>query len=477
MKIYSVKPGDSLWTIAQRFRVPMESIININGLTQPNNLVIGMELVIPIDTITYIVKQGDSLWSIGQKFNVNYMEIAFLNNVRYPYPLTIGQELDIPTQRVEYNVRIGDSLWSIAQNFNIPASQIIRLNDLQAPYIIYPGQVLVIYDTDKLKTTIETLGYYRPLPGQDSILIINDLGKYLTYLGIFDFPITSSGEILGELDLNMLRAARNNGVTVLPVLTNLSEGRFSPELAGSVLSDTDSLNNLIDNILGLLEKYNLKGIIIDFENLYPKDRDVYTEFIRLLSGALHENDKILVVNIAPKWSEWPDRDWVGFFDYNAIGEYIDIAAIMTYEWGWREGPPGPTAPIDNVKRALDYAMANNIPAEKILMGMTLYGYDWELPDSPENLATTVTLPQVWDLARVNNARIYFDEEPKQPYMNYVNKNNKDHKVWFENALSHYYKYMLVKDYGLRGVFYWILNQPFPSTWYTLSSLFNVKKLI
>ena len=111
------------------------------------------------------------------------------------------------------------------------------------------------------------------------------------------------------------------------------------------------------------------------------------------------------------------------------------------------------------------------------MGMTLYGYDWELPDTPENLATTVTLPQVWNLARINNARIYFDQESKQPYMNYVDNNNQKHEVWFENALSHYYEYLLAKDYDLRGVFYWILNQPFPSTWYILSSLFNVRKLI
>ena len=134
----------------------MKSIIDVNGLTDPNNLVIGMELVIPIETITYIVGPGDSLWSIGQKFNSNYVEIALLNNIRYPYPLTVGQELDIPIQRLEYTVKPGDSLWSIAQSFNIPVSQIITLSGIQPPYIIYPGQVLVIFDNEKLKTTIET---------------------------------------------------------------------------------------------------------------------------------------------------------------------------------------------------------------------------------------------------------------------------------------------------------------------------------
>jgi len=227
----------------------------------------------------------------------------------------------------------------------------------------------------------------------------------------------------------------------------------------------------------LVNRYDLKGAIIDIENMYPEDRDLFTEFIRLLSETLHENGKILILNMPPKWEEWPDRDWVGFFDYNALGEYIDIAAIMTYEWGWREGPPRPTAPINNVRRALDYAVENNIPPDKILMGLTLYGYDWTLPDTPQNLAKAVTLPIVWNLARKYRTSIKFDDEVKQPYTEYVNGNGIGHKVWFPNALSHYYKYGLVKEYGLRGVFYWTLTQPLTATWYILSELFEIKKVI
>lgn len=477
MKIYRVKLGDSLWSIAQRFEVPIQSIISINGLTHPNDLILGMDIVIPADSFSYIVKMGDSIWSIGRKFNIDYRRISRLNNIQPPYSLFVGQRLKIPVQTLKYTVRPEDSIWSIAQNFNIPASQIIILNNLQRPYTIYPGQVLVIYDNQQPKTVIETLGYYRPSSEQDNTLVIDRLGQYLTYLGIFDFPITSTGEILGELNLDLLKAARKERVAVLPVLTNLDKGEFSSELARTVLSNTDYLNNLIDNTLKFLESYNLKGVIIDFENLYPEDRNLYTRFIRLLSQALHEQEKILIVNIAPKWEEWPDREWVGFFDYNAIGEYIDIAAIMTYEWGWREGSPRPTAPIDNVMLSLNYAIANSMPPSKILLGITLYGYDWELPNTPENLATTVTLQEVWDLARKYNAQIHFDENAKQPYMNYINTNRTRHEVWFENARSHYFKYQLVKDYGLRGVFYWILNQPFTPTWYILSHLFRVKKLL
>lgn len=87
----------------------------------------------------------------------------------------------------------------------------------------------------------------------------------------------------------------------------------------------------------------------------------------------------------------------------------------------------------------------------------------------------ISIPQVWDLARMHNATIYFDQDKKQPYMRYIDFNNKNHTVWFEDALSHYWKYQLIKDYHLRGAFYWTINMPLPSTWYILANMFKIKK--
>lgn len=435
MTIYTVEPGDTLLEIAQRFGVPMESIAAINGLDINDELIIGMHLVIPTN---------------------------------------------MSQATTTHTVRPGDTLWSIAITYNMPISQLITLNNLYYPYILYPGQRLITNTRSatisQQRQTIETLGYYDPAADPNKPALIDELGNYLTYLGVFEFPITEEGDIIGTLDPEVLDAARRNNVAVLPVLTNLREGNFDPDLARTVLSDPDRLNNLINNIISFLQQHDLIGVLIDFENLYPEDRELFTNFIRLLSEGLHSVDKILVLNLAAKWEEWEEKQWVGFFDYNALGPLIDIAAIMTYEWGYREGPPQPTAPIPFVRATLDYAIANNIPVNKILMGMTLYGYDWRLPYTPERLATTVTLPRVWDLARRYNATISFDDEVQQPFMTYTDDEGVDHEVWFEDAQSHYSKYQLVEEYGLRGVFYWIIHMPFPATWYMVSNMFNIRKL-
>ncbi|MFA5528653.1 MAG: glycosyl hydrolase family 18 protein, partial [Peptostreptococcales bacterium] len=324
--------------------------------------------------------------------------------------------------------------------------------------------------------TIETLGYYDPSNVEDKTALIESLGEYLTYLGIFDFKMTDTGTLEGEMDTEILAAAQEKNVALLPVITNLnSEGDFDRDLAYQVLSNPETLEVFIGNILSLLNEDNLIGVIIDIENLNPEDRNVFTNFIQKLYIQLKNNNKLLILNMPAKWDDWPNEEWVGFFDYNALGDSIDRAAIMTYEFGWRSGPPRATVPLRYITRSLDYAIENNIPANKILLGLTLYGYDWELPDNPENLATAVTLPEVWELARKYRASIQFDDFEQQAFMDYI-RNGTHHKVWFEDAMGHFLKYELVKSYGLKGVFYWLISMPFPATWYMVSRLFRIEKL-
>jgi spore germination protein len=377
-----------------------------------------------------------------------------------------------------YTVQIGDTLQQIAQAFGVTVQDIAEVNGLDPNDTLIVGMALVI-PTGPLpepRYTIETLGYYNPYADPNSPALIDELGPYLTYLGLFEFPVTETGEIIGTPDPQVLEAGIRNNVAVLPVLTNITEEGFDPDIMRSIISNPEYTDNLINNTLAILEQYNLIGVVIDFENLYPEDRDLFTNFIASLSERLHNEDKILVLNLAAKWEEWADKPWVGFLDYNALGPLIDIAAIMTYEWGYREGPPQPTAPLPYVRAVLDYAIANNIFPDQILLGMTLYGYDWELPDTPENLATTRRLPQVWDLARRYNSNIIYNEEVDQPFMTYITDEGVTREVWFENARSHYNKYLLLEEYGLSGVFYWIIDMPFPSTWYMVSNMFNIQKL-
>lgn len=427
--------------------------------------------------IIYNVKPGDNLWSIASKFSVSANSIVDINGMNNPKNLVVGMSLVIPTYGVYHTITPGDTLYYIAARYNSDIHKIMQINDLTPSSILIPGDNIII-PTDSpyyTKTDTETLGYYDPLKQYRDV--IDDIGAYLTYLGYFDFPITSDGQVTGDIQQDVLDKCNNKGVALFPVLSNLESGDFSPEVARSAISVPEHRQNLIENTIALLNKYNLKGVIIDFENLYSTDRDIFTSFIKDLHDALSEEGMMLILNVAPKWEDWPDKDWVGFFDFKEIGPYVDRAAIMTYEWGWRTGPPRPTAPIEFVDRALKYAEDNNISNDKLLLGLTLYGYDWKLPYDASRPARTVSLPTVWDIAYDNNAEIVFHKDIKQPSVDYTDSDGVAHRIWFENALSHYYKYDLIKIHNLTGVFYWIINLRFPSTWYMVNELFNIVKII
>lgn len=480
MIIYTVEAGDTLWSIAQRMGRSYQSIIKVNNIQNPNALVIGQNLLIPVPedgmVFRYVVQPGDTLFAIGRLFSVDVSSITLYNNLSVPYTIFPGQVLGIPLKNIRrYTVRPGDSLWGIAQRFGVSLNQLIILNNLSPPYLIYPGQVLLIPGgPSRPRRQMETVGFLIPGAIKNTLNLIDITGESMTYIPVFSFPVTSEGEITGEVSMDIVSAIKGNGALPLAVISNFDGTTFGKELVHTILSNPDIRNRVIANTLVLLNRYDFSGVLVDFENMPPEDRSLYTEFIDLLTTRLKAFGYIVSLAAAPKYADWPERPWVGAFDYAALGEIVDFIFIMTYEWGWIGGPPNAIAPLPLVRRVLEYALGL-IPADKIIMGMPVYGYNWELPDTPENVASTVSLNQAWQLAINYQSRIQWSEYAQSPYLTYTNGEGIDHEVWFEDIKSHNEKYQLANELRIRGVGYWQLNQIFISTLYLLNNLFNIRK--
>lgn len=95
---YIVRDNDTLLTIGKETGVPWHEICAANNISEPYILDVGMELIIPSNSCqyTYTVKTGDSLYSIGQKFGVGWLEITKVNGVTEPFIIWEGQQLIIP---------------------------------------------------------------------------------------------------------------------------------------------------------------------------------------------------------------------------------------------------------------------------------------------------------------------------------------------------------------------------------------------
>lgn len=150
-EIYTVKKGDSLWKIANKYNITVEKLKSANNL-KTNTLSVGQKLVIPSISVspevsdTYIVQKGDSLWSIANKFNMTVSELKNLNNLTNNL-LSIGQVLKIKDSsnngKTTYTVQKGDSLWVIANKYGITTEELKSYNNLTSN-LLSIGQVLKI---------------------------------------------------------------------------------------------------------------------------------------------------------------------------------------------------------------------------------------------------------------------------------------------------------------------------------------------
>ena len=150
-EIYTVKKGDSLWKIANKYNTTVEKLKSANNL-KTNTLSVGQKLVIPSISVspevsdTYIVQKGDSLWSIANKFNMTVSELKNLNNLTNNL-LSIGQVLKIKDSsnngEKTYTVQKGDSLWVIANKYGITTEELKSYNNLTSN-LLSIGQMLKI---------------------------------------------------------------------------------------------------------------------------------------------------------------------------------------------------------------------------------------------------------------------------------------------------------------------------------------------
>lgn len=425
--------------------------------------------------ILYTVQPGDSIYSIAQQFGVPMQKIIDDNRLTNAERLVVGQSLIILTEAIQHTVQPGESLYTIARRYGRTVSSILDANpDITEPSAIRAGQVITIPAGDQKLGSILVNGYVFPNIRTE---VLNETLPHLSFISIFSYLVRPDGSLVSIDDEPVIQSARQERVAPFMVITNIREGgSFDSDVAHTILTSDEVQNTLINNVIQTMSSKNYYGLNIDFEYIYREDRENYNNFLRKVTARLHPLGYSVSTSLAPKNSANQPGLLYGAHDYPVHGALVDHVILMTYEWGYTYGPAQAVAPIDQVERVLQYAVSV-IPSRKILMGIPNYGYDWTLPFVQGSSAQSLSNTGAVELAAQVGAQIQFDETSKSPFFTYYDSSGKQHEVWFEDARSIQAKLLLVDKYHLGGVSYWTVNTFFPQNWIVLESMYNVIKVI
>ena len=410
----------------------------------------------------YIAKSGDTMEKIAAENGVDAVLLREWNGIKGNIP-AVGQSILILSPDIIHTVRAGESISSIAADYGISTRRLLAYNPSQnGGYTpLYEGQKIVISFSEKSQGRMEINGYAYPFIEEE--ILLYGL-PYLTYIAPFTYGFTPAGTLVSLDDENIISAAQSYGVKPLMHLSTLTkDGNFSNELASALLGNAAARKNLISACISNMQNKGYTGMDIDFEFIYPSDAAAYASFIAEMRAAANPQGFDVTAALAPKTSASQNGLFYEGHDYAAIGAAADKIFVMTYEWGYTYGPPMAVAPINSVRRVLDYAVSE-IPAGKIFMGMPNYAYDWILPyKKGETRATLISNEAAAETALQYGAEIKFDEEAQTPYFNYTADGNA-HEVWFEDARSISSKLALIPEYGLAGAGYWNMMRKFNQSW-------------
>lgn len=259
------------------------------------------------------------------------------------------------------------------------------------------------------------------------------------------YTLDASGRItpVWNAENETWRAAMS-GTDIIPTIQNVVNGGFNDGVVRSLISTAAAREAHAEAITRLVVEKGYQGIDIDYEALPKSDRADFSAFITTLGSKLHSAGRVLSVTVHPKTSDSQDWTGPGAQDYAAIGAAADTVKLMVYDFHWSTSGPGTITPLDWMDKVVSYA-SSVIPANKVIVGLPLYGYDWQ-----GNRGKGVVYEEAIALARANNATIQRDAHG-EPWFTYG-----DHTVFFQDATSYARKVQHVtsKHPNIGGFAHW-----------------------
>ena len=400
----------------------------------------------------YVTKKGDTVYSVAGEYGVSPARLAFDNDIAAPARLPVGMPLAVVIPRVTHTVREGETLYGIAGEYGVTVGELWRGNlFLRGGDDIHEGDVIYIETERDPLGSFYTGGYV--YPGVNKALLSATLPLSLSVTP-FTYGFTRDGVLVPLADDEIIALCDKYSAAAVMHLSTLDEnGNFSVESASALLGNEAAKSRLINAVAENITAKGYRALDIDFEFLGSALASPYAEFVSLCREALAPLGVPVMTALAPKTSDTQPGALYEGHDYALLGAAADALLLMTYEWGYTYGPPMAVSPITPVSRVVDYALTR-IPAKKLLLGISNYGYDFTLPYiQGVSKAESLSVRAAFARAAETGAGIMYDPVPMAPYFEY-SAYGAEHRVWFEDVRSISARLRLMAEKGLSGALWW-----------------------
>jgi spore germination protein len=339
----------------------------------------------------------------------------------------------------------------------------------------------------------------------------------------FIYEISGTSDVIDQSGGEAPEVSRELAAAHLEVIPTVTETDSMAAFA-AVLTNRKQEAAMLEALESIAEQPANDGIDLDFENLAygsgslkqaEEVATLYPSLVARLCAALHRSNRSCEVTVMAKNTPGKqDADGLSTFAYNysALSHVADRIQIMAYDDHYSGGAAGPIAPWPWVQSVLKYALTQ-IPADKIVLGVPAYGYDW----SSAGGATSVTATSAAQLASDEGAQILWDSADAEPYFTYSTRTTSlkkvpvfklqkssqikrvtvkgvqstetvtttrkvkhevtrrivretGHTVWFEDSTANYDRAVLAADDQLAGIAIWAGGDESPGLWSMLGRL-------
>ena len=264
----------------------------------------------------------------------------------------------------------------------------------------------------------------------------------------------ADGSFSVEEDPRIRDAAAHLELT--PTVSNYGDDGFSRALALPALATEASRREAAHQLATLCEQHTYAGINLDFEELQPQDQKPLAEFVEALWAELHPRGYLLTIDVPPE----PKSILAA-----RLAATSDFLVLMAYDEHSSTDNPGPIASPRAVA-ASAAAWLNLVPADKLVLALGAYGYDWPLDKDgdTDKEGEEIGYAQALALARENEVPIDWDPVSKSPSFEYDDEDqepHQKHQVWFLDAPASLAQLESVQQFHLRGAAIWRLGAEDP----------------